>query len=49
MIRDRKPVEENGDLATAKPQGFEKNAEFLRYGMWQQIGRLQAGRIWALR
>jgi len=49
MIRDRKPVEQNDDHATAKPQGFEKSAEFLRFGMWQQIGRLQAGRMWALR
>lgn len=49
MIRDRRPVKQNGDHDTAKPQGFEKNAEFLRYGMWQQIGRLQAGRLLALR
>jgi len=49
VIRDRKPVEENGDHATAKPQGFEKSAEFVRSGMWQQIIGLQAGRAWALR
>lgn len=48
-IRDRKSVEEKGDRATAKPQGFEKNAEFLRFGMWRQIVGLQAGRVWALR
>jgi len=49
MIRDRKPVGENDDQATAKPQGFEKNAAFLRSEMWQQIIGLQAGRVWALR
>ena len=48
-IRDRKPVKENGDHATTKPQGFEKDAEFLRSEMWQQLVGLQAGRVWALR
>ncbi len=49
LLRDRKPVEENGRHADPKPRRFGWNAEVERPQLGPQIVGFPLGRAWLLR
>lgn len=48
MIREQKPVEENGQQAATRPRSFGVDTKLLRSTIGPQVVGFQAGRAWAI-